>query len=40
MTKLTGIAASDGIATAKAYMLVQPDLSFFEINYFRFRKRD
>ncbi|MCM1635586.1 phosphoenolpyruvate--protein phosphotransferase [Latilactobacillus sakei] len=28
MTKLTGIAASDGIATAKAYMLVQPDLSF------------
>ncbi|WEY51325.1 phosphoenolpyruvate--protein phosphotransferase [Latilactobacillus sakei] len=28
MTKITGIAASDGIATAKAYMLVQPDLSF------------
>lgn len=28
MTKLQGIAASDGIATAKAYMLVQPDLSF------------
>ncbi|USG02885.1 phosphoenolpyruvate--protein phosphotransferase [Latilactobacillus sakei] len=28
MTKLKGIAASDGIATAKAYMLVQPDLSF------------
>ncbi|GEA76404.1 phosphoenolpyruvate-protein phosphotransferase [Latilactobacillus sakei] len=28
MTKLRGIAASDGIATAKAYMLVQPDLSF------------
>lgn len=25
---LKGIAASDGIATAKAYMLVQPDLSF------------
>lgn len=31
MTKmLKGIAASDGIAAAKAYMLVQPDLSFFE----------
>lgn len=29
MTKqLKGIAASDGLATAKAYMLVQPDLSF------------
>ncbi|MCX2455454.1 phosphoenolpyruvate--protein phosphotransferase [Lacticaseibacillus nasuensis] len=29
MTKqLKGIAASDGVATAKAYMLVQPDLSF------------
>lgn len=29
MTKeLQGIAASDGIAVAKAYMLVQPDLSF------------
>ncbi|KRN90377.1 phosphoenolpyruvate-protein phosphotransferase [Ligilactobacillus ceti DSM 22408] len=28
MKKLKGIAASDGIATAKAYMLVQPDLSF------------
>lgn len=28
MTRLQGIAASDGIATAKAYMLVQPDLSF------------
>jgi phosphotransferase system enzyme I (PtsI) len=29
MTKeLKGIAASDGIAVAKAYMLVQPDLSF------------
>lgn len=27
---LKGIAASDGIATAKAYMLVQPDLSFSE----------
>ncbi|KRM72458.1 phosphoenolpyruvate--protein phosphotransferase [Lacticaseibacillus brantae] len=27
-TTLKGIAASDGIATAKAYMLVQPDLSF------------
>lgn len=26
--KLKGIAASDGIAVAKAYMLVQPDLSF------------
>ena len=31
MTKvLNGIAASDGIAAAKAYMLVQPDLSFEE----------
>lgn len=31
MTKmLKGIAASDGIADAKAYMLVQPDLSFSE----------
>ncbi|WP_203633578.1 phosphoenolpyruvate--protein phosphotransferase [Lacticaseibacillus suibinensis] len=29
MTKeLKGIAASDGVATAKAYLLVQPDLSF------------
>ncbi|KRL05978.1 phosphoenolpyruvate--protein phosphotransferase [Liquorilactobacillus oeni] len=28
--KLKGIAASDGIASAKAYMLVQPDLSFSE----------
>ncbi|MGR3741481.1 phosphoenolpyruvate--protein phosphotransferase [Companilactobacillus sp. DQM5] len=29
MTKtISGIAASDGIATAKAYLLVQPDLSF------------
>ncbi|MDD5958594.1 MAG: phosphoenolpyruvate--protein phosphotransferase [Ligilactobacillus ruminis] len=27
---LKGIAASDGIAAAKAYMLVQPDLSFSE----------
>jgi phosphotransferase system enzyme I (PtsI) len=27
---LKGIAASDGIAVAKAYMLVQPDLSFSE----------
>ncbi|BAK21121.1 phosphoenolpyruvate--protein phosphotransferase [Melissococcus plutonius] len=26
--RLTGIAASEGIAIAKAYMLVQPDLSF------------
>ena len=26
--KLKGIAASDGIAVAKAYLLVQPDLSF------------
>ena len=25
---IKGIAASDGIATAKAYLLVQPDLSF------------
>lgn len=31
MTKmLKGIAASDGIAAAKAYMLIQPDLSFSE----------
>ena len=32
MTKMLikGIAASDGIAAAKAYMLVQPDLSFSE----------
>lgn len=31
MTKmLKGIAASDGVAAAKAYMLVQPDLSFSE----------
>lgn len=28
MTKLTGIAASDGIAIAKAYRFVQPDLTF------------
>lgn len=28
MTRLTGIAASDGIAIAKAYRFVQPDLSF------------
>jgi phosphotransferase system enzyme I (PtsI) len=29
MTKiLKGIAASDGVAIAKAYLLVQPDLSF------------
>src|SRR5699024_11905834 len=26
--KLKGIAASDGVAVAKAYLLVQPDLSF------------
>ena len=26
--KLTGIAASSGVAVAKAYLLVQPDLSF------------
>ncbi|MEG0443314.1 MAG: phosphoenolpyruvate-utilizing N-terminal domain-containing protein, partial [Carnobacterium sp.] len=26
--KLKGIAASDGIAIAKAYLLVEPDLSF------------
>ena len=25
---LKGIAASDGVAVAKAYLLVQPDLSF------------
>lgn len=25
--KLKGIAASDGVAVAKAYLLVQPDLS-------------
>lgn len=28
MTRLTGIAASDGIAIAKAYRFVQPDLTF------------
>lgn len=28
MTRLTGIAASDGIAIAKAYCFVQPDLTF------------
>ncbi|MEK5486325.1 MULTISPECIES: phosphoenolpyruvate--protein phosphotransferase [Lysinibacillus] len=28
MTQLTGIAASDGIAIAKAYCFVQPDLTF------------
>ncbi|MBL3729938.1 phosphoenolpyruvate--protein phosphotransferase [Lysinibacillus sp. HST-98] len=28
MTQLTGIAASDGIAIAKAYRFVQPDLTF------------
>ncbi len=33
MTKvLKGIAASDGIAAAKAYMLVEPDLSFDQVN--------
>lgn len=31
-SKLTGIAASDGIANAKAYLLVEPDLSFSEEN--------
>ena len=30
--KLKGIAASDGIAIAKAYLLVQPDLSFDKIS--------
>lgn len=30
--KLKGIAASDGIAVAKAYMLVQPDLSFSKVS--------
>ena len=25
---LKGIAASDGVAVAKAYLLIQPDLSF------------
>lgn len=28
---LKGIAASDGVAVAKAYLLVQPDLSFKQI---------
>ena len=28
MTKLTGIAASDGIAIAKAFLVEEPDLSF------------
>lgn len=28
MTQLSGIAASDGIAIAKAYRFVQPDLTF------------
>ncbi|WP_289627527.1 phosphoenolpyruvate-utilizing N-terminal domain-containing protein, partial [Escherichia coli] len=28
MTTLKGIGASDGIAIAKAYLLVEPDLSF------------
>ena len=33
MTKmLKGIAASDGVAVAKAYLLVQPDLSFETIS--------
>ena len=27
---LKGIAASDGVAIAKAYLLVEPDLSFSE----------
>ena len=45
MSKLiNGIAASDGVAIAKAYLLVEPDLSFtneklqiliFEIRKFR-----
>ena len=29
---LKGIAASDGVAVAKAYLLVQPDLSFSKVN--------
>lgn len=29
---LKGIAASDGVAVAKAYLLVQPDLSFKQNN--------
>ena len=28
---LKGIAASDGVAVAKAYLLVQPDLSFTKV---------
>ena len=28
MTKLTGIAVSDGIAIAKAFLVEEPDLSF------------
>ena len=28
MNKLNGIAASDGIAISKAFLLVEPDLSF------------
>lgn len=30
--QLKGIAVSDGIAVAKAYLLVEPDLSFEKIN--------
>ena len=34
MTKvLNGIAASDGIAAAKAYMLVQPDFQLLLVHY-------
>ena len=29
---LKGIAASDGVAVAKAYLLVEPDLSFTKVN--------
>ena len=29
---LKGIAASDGVAVAKAYLLVQPDLSFSKVS--------
>ena len=32
MTKLKGIAASSGVAVAKAYLLVQPDLSFESVS--------
>jgi phosphotransferase system enzyme I (PtsI) len=28
---LKGIAASDGVAVAKAYLLVQPDLTFTKV---------